>query len=158
MLDRLKELGPEAALRWLLRPDVIHHLGAKQAASLRKRYQAIMDNARLNGCSAARIDSHIAGGEPVHAPGMVRGLGSVRYGDGPPRERWTPPQAVALEDRYDTMTAIEAALCNDPSSVTGRQFQELEMRNNRVKRRAIRAVPRAKAVRIRQAQPANSQA
>lgn len=133
MKERPDLTSAETALRWLARPEVIRSLGAAAANDLRRRYQRIINQAQAEGCSSARIDSAVTGGEPVRVQGMKLARGRVRYGEGTPSRRWTPSIAATTEDRYDQMSVIEATLCNDPSSVTGIQLERIRERCQRTK-------------------------
>lgn len=107
----------------------------EMAAEVLRRVNIVIDEAVKHACSMARIDGHLHRNEHHRVRGMKLSRYGSRVGDHPgilESRRWTPPQAVSLEDRYDAMDAIDAAACTDPPSITGVQFQQLEMRNGRL--------------------------
>ncbi len=107
----------------------------RMAAEVLRRTNIEIDEATKRACSKARIDGHVDRDEHHRVPGMRRSRFGSRVGNNVgvrETQRWTPPHAVGLEDRYDAMDAIDAALCDDPPSVTGIQFQQLEMRHGRL--------------------------
>lgn len=137
---RLMSYPPDRRRRMVLQV-LASKIASKQdrriACEVLARTMIEMDEIKKRACSASRMDGHIDRNEHHKVKGMKLGRYGSRLGDAQgvrETRRWTPPHAVTLEDKYDKMDAIDAALCNDPPSVTGIQFQQLEMRRGRIKR------------------------
>lgn len=109
----------------------------RMASEVLARVQILIETVRKHACSMSRYIAHVDHGEHHKVCGMRISRYGSRIGDAPgvlETRRWTPPQAVTLEDRYDAMDPIEAAACRDPPSVTGIQMQQIQMRNGRLER------------------------
>lgn len=112
-----------------------------QAREMESAARSQIENARRRGCSMPRIEAYKRAGHPYRNPGMRLSRHGSRIGNSPgvlETQRWTPPQAVTLEDRYDAMDAVEAAACNDPPSVTGIQMQQIQFRKGRLEKQKLR--------------------
>jgi hypothetical protein len=85
----------------------------KVLRSLDKQRQALRDIA----CSGARADAAWFEGAPVADVGMVLSAAVTRWGEGGRKcRRWTPKDAVDLEDMLDVMTERQARHYKGPSS------------------------------------------
>lgn len=141
----LKKLPPGQRIRALklLKNSPSRHVREIEAAA---RHE--IELAMRHGCSMPRINAFQQRGEHYHVRGMKLSRYGSRVGNHPgvrETQRWTPPQAVGDEDRYDRMDAIDAALCNDPPSVSGLQFQQLQMRRGRIEKQKLKKNNKADA-------------
>lgn len=137
MLKALRQLPAGDRLSALLRPEIFSLIGRANVARLRHEAMRTIERAQRHACSASRADAEAAGREPAEVPGMVLSREGVSFGCGPRTRRWTPAIAVEVEDELDALTPFQAMIYRWPSSITGLQFQILEMRQGRRRQRRL---------------------
>lgn len=146
---------------WLKAQDAITALGAKQAATLRKQIERRAREVGGTSCSAAWGDEWTFAGQLQpglrfegddqilqvddgrrHSVRLVRSRGLVRNGEsgggprdlptaGPGTSRYTPPQAVEVEDLLDQLSATEAMYYSYPASPSAQAIRMIERRRGR---------------------------
>ena len=124
--DRIRKLPPADRDTFLEKPEAIAALGAKRCREIQKAIREDRGRAESILCSAAWIDAAYYRGEvaPVGLPADGRrhdvrlqlSRSGTRYGEGPPRRRWTPPQCVEVEDLIDCQSPLRAAMYPHPDS------------------------------------------
>jgi hypothetical protein len=112
---------------WLRSPEAIAALGARQCEGRRRAIAAEYGKLSQLVCSGEWLEAWYARGHklPIHTPDKGRrysvrlmlSRGLLRMGEeGVPHRRWTPPQAVDIEDMLDCMGNLEAKFYTHPPS------------------------------------------
>lgn len=95
------------------------HARARMARMIRevRRLERERQKIRDRACTGAWADSEWFDGVSAQQPGMVLSAAETRWGEtGRKSRRWTPRDAVDLEDMLDVMTKREADRYVGPSS------------------------------------------
>ena len=139
--DHLRQLGADGAIRWLLKPEAHSVFGAKRcwdmARGLADRRTSIEDVVvSLPWMDAWDERFERPPWEDVqhqqvrrHSAKMVLSDGLTAVGDGPFTQRFTPPQAVAEEDRFDLLDDVQAAFLDLPASPSAIYIHRWRARN-----------------------------
>lgn len=129
----LRREPPERRLKLIKELRKIY--SAKFIVAVERGARAEIEQALREACSMPRIIDFRNRGKRYRERLMKLSRFGSRVGDAPgvrETRRWTPPQAVVLEDRYDAMSVLEAMHCSDPPSVTGLQLEQLRMRRGKL--------------------------
>jgi hypothetical protein len=139
--ERLRTMSHDDVVRAIAFLRSLRQSPSRELREWAAKKKAEMTKALRGACSMPRIEQFRTRGTPWREKGMVRARGRVRIGDSAgsvPTRRYTPPQCVQSEDRYDRMSAAEAAACRDAPSITGRQLYELRLRRRDVEPRKLK--------------------
>ena len=139
--DYLKQLGPDGAIGWLLTAGAHAVFGAKRCWDMARGLSERRDSVESISVSAAWVEAWDERGDVQpyddvehqsrrrHSAKLVLSAGMTADGDGRPTRRWTPPQAVAEEDRFDMLTEAEATFLNLPMSCSAAYIHRWRARN-----------------------------
>jgi hypothetical protein len=159
--DEIKKLPPAVRARWLESQEAITALGAANARTISRLLQKQEKLLSQVLCSQdlfiewlcwgivphglTLIDNRLVrrvDADRKYAVRLVRGRALVRYGNeagGPGHlpeadvghRRWTPPQAVAVEDELDLLDPLDALVYDHPSSPSAEAIKRIGWRKGR---------------------------
>lgn len=126
--QRVRHLPPADRLAWLEAAAGLVAHGAKQRKHLVADLRAYQRQVEESACSSAWIDARWHHGERYDGHGMAVSTAHVRFGDGPPTPRLTPPIAVGVEDFLDSMPVNRAMFYDYPPSPSALSIRHIRDR------------------------------
>lgn len=153
----LKKMPPAEREQFLRSTEGIVALGARMCHQLLKEIDRQHKRTAATVCSSSWLDAFdhdlgpgqllpqtvAADGRRMAVRMMLSREGTRMSGDGSvapeetqPTRRWTPPQAVAVEDFLDGMNHLRAAYYEHPASPSARSIQGIRLRKGIEKKRS----------------------